>query len=226
MLTYENKLDGDIRWALDEGGRYFQRESAVHLAARRLADAFEQLDIRYAVTGALAMFFHGYRRFTEDVDLVVDGDDLKRVTDEVPDVCEASQSIGRSRVRDGMTGVRIDLYAADASAGRDERPAVAIDLDDDARTIDGLNVLRLEKLVESKIALGVRSRRMRHLADVQQMIILLDLPLDLMDDADAAVKHGYRETWDAAQLQRASDEAMGQGFSTVLKERQMLGWST
>src|SRR5947199_3060758 len=71
MLTYEEKLDRDVRWAFEEGGMHFERESAVHKALRKITKRLEELRIPYAVAGAMAMFFHGYRRFTDDVDLLV-----------------------------------------------------------------------------------------------------------------------------------------------------------
>jgi hypothetical protein len=72
MLTYEQRLDRDPRWALDEGGRHFEGRNAVRQALERVCRRLADLQIPYAVVGGMALFHHGYRRFTEDVDLIVD----------------------------------------------------------------------------------------------------------------------------------------------------------
>src|SRR5262245_27428110 len=79
MLTYEERLDADLRWALDEGDRYFQKTSLPQQALRRIAQRLDELGIPYALVGAMAMFHHGYRRFTEDVDIIVTQQSLQRI---------------------------------------------------------------------------------------------------------------------------------------------------
>ena len=54
-----------------EGSMHFEEESAVQKTLRRIAKRLDELGVPYAVVGGLAMFFHGYRRFTEDVDILV-----------------------------------------------------------------------------------------------------------------------------------------------------------
>ncbi len=71
MITYEQQLDRDFNWALEEGGMHFEEKSAVHKALRKIARRLDELGIPFVVVGGMAMFYHGYRRFTEDVDLLV-----------------------------------------------------------------------------------------------------------------------------------------------------------
>jgi hypothetical protein len=71
MLSYEQKLDQDTAWALLEGSMHFEERSAVHITLRSLAHALTELGVDYAVAGSMAMFMHGYRRFTEDVHILV-----------------------------------------------------------------------------------------------------------------------------------------------------------
>ena len=70
MIAYEQLLSRDVGWALREGGMHFEKDSAVHKALRKITRRLEELGIPYAIVGGMAMFFHGYRRFTEDVDLL------------------------------------------------------------------------------------------------------------------------------------------------------------
>src|SRR6516225_5351786 len=76
MLTYEQQLKQDRRWGFREGSMHFERDSAVHKSLERIVKRLEELGIPYAIVGAMAMFFHGYERFTTDVDLLVTPEDL------------------------------------------------------------------------------------------------------------------------------------------------------
>ena len=69
--VYEELLNRDPRWALNQGSRHFEEDSAVFQALRRIAKRLKSLDIPYAVVGGMALFRYGLRRFTEDVDILV-----------------------------------------------------------------------------------------------------------------------------------------------------------
>src|SRR5437868_10012467 len=74
--VYEEQLDRDPRWALSEGSRHFEEDSAVFQALHNITSRLKALGIPYAVVGGMALFRHGLRRFTEDVDLLVTKKDL------------------------------------------------------------------------------------------------------------------------------------------------------
>ena len=71
MTTYEQLLSKDLDWAIREGSMHFEGGSSVHQTLRRITARLEELGIDYAIAGGMALFFHGFRRFTEDVDLLV-----------------------------------------------------------------------------------------------------------------------------------------------------------
>ena len=50
---------------------HFEKANAVHKTLEKVTKRLDELGIPYAVVGAMAFFFHGYRRFTDDVDLLV-----------------------------------------------------------------------------------------------------------------------------------------------------------
>ena len=54
---------------LERAGAYFMKQSPIHLAARRLAETMADMDIPFAIAGALAANAHGHVRTTEDVDI-------------------------------------------------------------------------------------------------------------------------------------------------------------
>ena len=72
MISYEEQLDRDRDWALREGSMHFDKQNAVHKTLARLATRLDELGVDHAVAGSMAMFTHGYRRFTEDVDVLVE----------------------------------------------------------------------------------------------------------------------------------------------------------
>src|SRR5690348_1561731 len=83
VVPYEKRLNDNLRWALAEGSRHFDEKSAVFEALRRIAARLRALNVPYAVIGGIALFRHGLRRFTEDVDILVTRDDLKMIHDKL-----------------------------------------------------------------------------------------------------------------------------------------------
>src|SRR5688572_30608456 len=79
MITYEQQLARDLWWGFKEGSMHFEKESAVHKAMKKVTKRLEQLGIPYAVVGGMALFFHGFRRFTEDVDILVTREGLQEI---------------------------------------------------------------------------------------------------------------------------------------------------
>jgi hypothetical protein len=64
-----------------ESIRMLTGESAIFDAARAATKALREAGLRGVVIGGVAVFLHGYRRTTDDLDLLVDGlpDDAIRV---------------------------------------------------------------------------------------------------------------------------------------------------
>jgi hypothetical protein len=64
----------------------------------------------------------------------------------------------------------------------------------------GMHLLSLPKLIELKLASGISNpRRVRDLADVQELIDLLHLPAELADQLNPYVAAKYRELWEVVQ---------------------------
>src|ERR1044071_3790837 len=82
-VVYEDRLGKDLRWALSEGSRHFEEQSSVFKALRKITKRLDELGIPYAVVGAMALFTHGFRRFTEDIDILVTKEDLKTIHDKL-----------------------------------------------------------------------------------------------------------------------------------------------
>jgi len=109
-------------------------------------------------------------------------------------------------LRDAETGVRIEIVTAGEYPG-DGLPKPVAFPDPMAPgvtvEIDGVRVVTLEKLIELKLASGMSApHRLRDLADVQDLIVCLKLPLALADQLDSWVQAAYRDLWRKAHTGR------------------------
>src|SRR5262245_13364234 len=112
MIAYETLLNQDRRWAFREGSMHFEKGGRVHQTLEKIAHRLEQLGGPYAVAGAMAMFLHGYRRFTEDVDILVSPEGLRRIHAELDGRGYLPPFEGSENLRDAETGVRIEFLVA------------------------------------------------------------------------------------------------------------------
>lgn len=200
MISYEQKLNGDSAWALREGGMHFSNESAVHKALEKLAAKLRELGIDYAVAGAMALFFHGYRRFTEDVDIVVTAEGLKEIHEKLEGLGYLPLFEGSRGLRDVENGVRIEFLVAGEYPGDGKPKAVSFPIPREAAVeIGGIQFVNFNKLVELKLASGSVAHRLKDLADVQEAIKVLKLPLDLAERLDSSVAGVYRDLWEGVQ---------------------------
>ncbi|MBI3467441.1 MAG: hypothetical protein HY000_30905 [Planctomycetes bacterium] len=205
MRVYEQLLDRDTRWALHEGSMHFEEKSAVHDALHRLVERLTQLGIDYAVAGAMALFLHGYRRFTEDVDVLVTPEGLRAVHDQLSGRGYLPLFAGSKSLRDTESGVRIEFLVTGQYPGDDKPKPVAFPVPADCSVErGGIKCVGLAKLVELKLASGITNPgRLKDLADVQEVIRVLGMPRDFADQLNPFVRERYRELWDGAQTDAA-----------------------
>src|SRR4051794_34613509 len=74
---YERTLASPVA-AHEEGIRYLRGSGMANEALRRLASDLDAHGIPYILVGAAALNQHGYRRFTEDIDIILSADGLER----------------------------------------------------------------------------------------------------------------------------------------------------
>jgi hypothetical protein len=195
VIAYEQRLDSNLRWALEEGSMHFEQTSAVHKALRKVIARLEALGIEYAVVGGMALFAHGVRRFTEDVDLLVDRDGLKRVHDELEGRGYLPPFSGSRHLRDAELGVRIEFLVAGEYPGDGKpKPVSFPDPGGASVVIDQMRVLTLEKLVELKLASGMTTiHRAQDVADVVKLIRSLRLSAAFAERLHPFVREKFRE---------------------------------
>jgi hypothetical protein len=201
MSAYEAK-DKSIWRVLREGDALFRQQGDVYDALRRLAQRLEEEGLSYALLGGMALISHGYRRYTEDVDILLTAEGLAAFRQKcvghgyVPAFPGAQKTF-----RDTTNDVRIEIITTGEYPG-DGKPKPVAFPDPTRSSIerDGIRIIQLEKLIELKLASGLSAKhRLRDLADVQDLIVALQLPFDVADRLDASVRDEYRRLWDAAQ---------------------------
>jgi len=200
-VAYEELLGRRLEWALREGSMHFEEKSAVHLTLRKITQRLGELKIPYAVAGGMALFFHGFRRFTEDVDILVTPDGLDGVHRHLEGLGYVPLFSGSRSLRDADSGVRIEFLVTGDFPG-DGKPKPVAFPDPVQASIEqgGVCWLDLRSLVELKIASGMTSPgRLRDLADVQELIRVLGLPADFGQELHPFVQERYRELWSGVQ---------------------------
>lgn len=206
---YEASLnDGTDLW-IREASEYFERSGALYKALANIVRALHRLNIPYALCGALALGEHGYRRLTEDIDLLLTSDGLDRFHSELVGLGYRPAFPGaRKKFRDTETGVKIDVLKTGEYPG-DGKPKSVVFPDpfEASEESHGLRVLKLEKLIELKLASGMTSpTRLHDLADIQDLIKVTHLSVELADKLDESVREKYRELWHTAQIKDVHDE--------------------
>jgi Uncharacterised nucleotidyltransferase len=205
MIAYELKLNRDAHWAFQEGTMHFDKESSVHASLQNIAKRLRELNIPYVVVGGMAMFFHGYRRFTEDVDLLVTRDALRDIHQRLEGLGYVPPFAGSKQLRDASTGVRIEFLVTGEYPGDGQPKPVAFPDPSNCYTIiDGLRILPLPKLIELKLASGMTGAgRLKDLGDVESLIKELNLPADFGAQLDPYVQTKFREIWEGVQKARS-----------------------
>lgn len=196
-IPYEQQLDADFEWALREGSMHFDENNAVHKTLRRVTKRLEELGVPYAVAGGMALFFHGYRRFTEDVDILVSRDSLKVIHENLEGLGYLPPFRGSKNLRDTEFGVKIEfLVSGDYPGDGKPKPVSFPDPAEAGTEIHGIRFLSLEKLIELKLASGLTNpRRGQDLVDVQNLIEHLQLPEDFALRLNPFVQNKFRELW-------------------------------
>ena len=157
---------------------------------RTLAEA----GLPHAVVGGVAVCLHGYRRNTVDLDLLVRPADQPAIR-EVLTAAGFSGMPGAAEFRSPESvPIRIVLAADRAGAGSEVRLPDPADRQAVTER-EGLPVLTLAKLIESKLACGQGSPRRTHkdFADVVELIAVHDLSRSFARHLHTSLGPTFRE---------------------------------
>jgi hypothetical protein len=200
--------------ALRQVDEFFMESSPVHKTLNDIVRRLSEGKIDYAIIGGMALALHGFIRPTEDVDLLMTPQGLEQFKTEFVGLGYLPIFQGaRKHFRNTETGVKVEVITTGEYPGDGKPKPVAFpDPSDVAINIGEYRVVRLESLIELKLASGLTAehRKLRDLADVQQLIEVLNLPRDLGDRLDASVRDEYLRLWSLAQKAREDDRESSQ----------------
>ena len=180
--VYEAMLGRDRAWALSEGSRHFEGKSSVQDALVKVARRLDALGVSYAVAEGMALFRHGYRRFTDDVAILVAREGLAIIHDRLDGLGYLPPFTGSKNRRDTENGVKIEFLIAGEYPGDGKPKPVAFpDPDQAGVDLDGIRCLNVTYLVELKLASALtRVGAFKDLGDLQELIKTLGLPRDFV----------------------------------------------
>ncbi len=209
-MAYEHLLRQGGDQMLREASAYFAGEGRLHSALCRLTQRLDAEGIPYALLGGLALAEHGYPRLTEDIDLLLTPSGLERFRRRlVGRGYRPAFSGAKKTFRDTETGVRIEIVTAGEYPGDGlPKPVTFPDPTTPGMTVEvaGIRIVTLEKLIELKLASGMSPpHRLRDMADVQDLIARLRLPLTLTKRLDPSVQAAYRDLWEKTHAGRSAD---------------------
>lgn len=153
------------------------QESEVYKALRRFTTRLDELDIPYLLAGALALNFHGFQRFTIDIDVILTKEDMKKAHQALEGRGYLPPFAGSKNLRDTENKVAIDIIVSGDFPGDGKPKELTFpDPREGFIEIDGIKCLTLEKLIELKLASGMTNpRRGKDIIDVQSLIETLGL---------------------------------------------------
>jgi hypothetical protein len=196
------KTQPSIWDAYREASRFFAKEGEVYETLRRLAAYLKEEGHEYAIISDMALNLHGYERMTHSIEVLLTQASLEKFIE----CCVGrgyvqSFSGARKSFRDTTSQVPVAVLCTGEYPG-DGKPK-PVSFPDPATAsveIENFRVISLEKLIELKLASGLSATyHLRDLADVQDLIIKLKLPLELQERLDASVRGEYERLWQTAQ---------------------------
>src|SRR6267142_113977 len=188
--------------AYQEGLIFFMGKGLLNNALRRVASDLEAHGIDYSVIGAIALNQHGYRRFTEDIHLLLTKEGLERFREELIGLGYRPAFKGSTKTfRTTAENVPIEIITAGGYPGDGlPKPVKFPDPSESFVVIDGIKTVTREKLIELKLASGMTAPdRLKDLADVQELIKVKSLDASFAERLDTSVQDKFVELQKAVQ---------------------------
>ena len=183
-----------------------QGKDPANIAMRRLIRRLKKAGIAYAIMGGLAVYVHGYRRFTDDVDVLLTREGFVEFQRRfVPKNYEPVP--GRSRrFTDKQNRVTVDILVTGLYPGLG-RPGPITFPDPEAvrQEINSRHYIDLVTLIQLKLA----ARRHQDFADVVNLIAAHDLDESFGDRLHATLRSDYIE---CLEEKRREDEYNARDF--------------
>jgi hypothetical protein len=171
----------------------------------KIAKRLRELDISYAVVGDLAMFYHGFERYTEVLELLVSRESLSEIHQRVSGLDFMSATGGSKDIIDKASRVTVKfIITGDFPGDGRRKPVVHPDPLEASTVKDGIHWMKLPMLIDIKLASGMTSPgKLKDLADVQELIKALKLEEDYAEQLNPYVREKFLE------LQRSIEKEDG-----------------
>jgi hypothetical protein len=151
-------------------------------------------------TKSACLYRHGFRRFTQDVDVLVTRESLEKIHSELEGRGYVKPFAASKNLRDAETGVQIDFIISGDYPGEGKPGPIAFPVPKTASVeIDGVRYLDLIPLIELKLSSGQASHRVGDLQDVQNLILARSLPRELAEQLHPSLRESYFQKWGDAQ---------------------------
>lgn len=183
--------------------QFFMQASPIHDTMRRLTKTLNEMQIPFAIAGAMAANAHGHQRTTADVDILIRREDLQRFKDRYSGLGWVDKFEGSKNFRDTVSNVNIDaLIVGDYPGDGLPKPVAFPPPETVAEPNDeGIPFISLQTLLELKLASGMTAtHRPRDFDDVIQLVRVNSLPSEYADTLNSYVADKFRELWQAAQV--------------------------
>ena len=200
---YAAIMSVDLSQIAKRADDFFMDKSPIHDAIHRLTKTLNEMQISFAIAGAMAANAHGHRRTTADVDILIRDEDLQRFKERWIGRGWVDKFEGSKNFRDAIADVDIDALLVGQFPGDGLPKPVAFPDPEDVIELseDGIPYVSLPTLLELKIASGMTTtHRPRDLDDVIQLIKVNRLPQDYANTLNDYVQARFLELWEAAQI--------------------------
>lgn len=161
----------------------------------KMAKRLRELNIAYAVTGDLAMIYHGLERQTDGLELLVSRESVNEIHQRVTGLDFASIGYGNKDIRDKGNGVTVKfLVTGDFPGDGRRKPVAHPDPIEASVEKDGIRWMKLPVLIDIKLASGMTNpAKQKDLADVQELIKELELTADYAEELNPYVREKFKE---------------------------------
>ena len=204
VVPYEKLMRENRDWGMNQASLFFEDKGRVRETLRRITRRLNDLNIPYAVVGGMALFQHGYQRYTEDVDILVTQqgcDALHEAVDGLGFIRPFSVS---KNLRDTETGVKIEFLIAGAFPGDGKPKAVAFPNPADvAVVIDDVKYVNLPTLITLKLTSGLTGvNRDKDITDILELIKAAPLDASLAPELAPLVQPKFLELCERVKVAR------------------------
>jgi hypothetical protein len=201
--------------AYDEGLEFFAGKGMINRTLKRIAADLDKHGIDYTVIGAVALNQHGYKRFTEDIGLLMTKEGLAKFHQELVGLGYRPAFEGaRTAFRTSEENVTVEVVTTGEYPGDGlPKPVRFPEPKNVAVEIEGIKTISLEKLIELKLASGMTApHRLKDLADVQELIKVKNLDETFALKLDASIRGKFDELYQAVAQEREREQKNGINF--------------